>query len=186
MNSVWFRRAILRVLKFLKIKEGGLISWGEPVLQNGWIIWSPLLYFNFKSFNNPISSSFIRLQCILHNSGVIFSDFWNFHKLKRGDQISGENQFYRKFELFDSGEVSSDFWNFYKLKKGELISAVTNSAESLNYLVPPPPPPQPPPPSFCFWILKLWRSQIINCSLDSNAFYMIQKNFCQTFGISTS
>ena len=100
MNSEWFRRAILRVLKFLKIKEGGLISCGEPVLQNGWIIWSPLLYFNFKSFNNPISSSFIRLQCILHKSGVIFSDFWNFHKLKRGNQISGENQFYRKFELF--------------------------------------------------------------------------------------
>ena len=109
MNFVWFRRAILRVLKFLKIKEGGIISWGEPVLQSGWIILSPLLYFNFKSFNNPISSSFIRLQCILHNSGVSFSDLWNFHKLKRGDQISGENQFYRtnftepiqtKFELF--------------------------------------------------------------------------------------
>ena len=100
MNFVWFRRAILRVLKFLKIKEGGIISWGEPVLQSGWIILSPLLYFNFKSFNNPISSSFIRLQCILHNSGVIFSDFWNFVKLKRGNQISGENQFYRKFELF--------------------------------------------------------------------------------------
>ena len=100
MDSVWFRRTILRLFKFLQIKDGRPNFLGGTIPKNGWIIWSPLLYFNFKSFNNPISSSFIRLQCILHNSGVIFSDFWNFVKLKRGNQISGENQFYRKFELF--------------------------------------------------------------------------------------
>ena len=26
---------------FLKLKRWHLISWGEPILQNGWIIWSP-------------------------------------------------------------------------------------------------------------------------------------------------
>ena len=72
-------------LKLIKLMRGYLISWGEPILQNGWIIWSPLLYFNFRNLNDPNSLSFIRYQCLLHDSAVLFSDFWNFLKLKRGD-----------------------------------------------------------------------------------------------------
>ena len=100
MNSAWFRSTFCRVSKFLKIKEGGANFWREPILQKVWIIWSPLLYFNFKSFTDPNSSSFIRFQCILHDSGVLFSESWNFYKLKRGDLISGGNQFCRMSELF--------------------------------------------------------------------------------------
>ena len=100
MHFVWFSSTFLRVFKFLQIKEGGPNFCGEPILQNVWIIWSPLLYFNFKSFVDPNSSSFIRFQCILHDSGVLFSESWNFYKLKRGDLISGGNQFCRKSELF--------------------------------------------------------------------------------------
>ena len=99
MPSAWFRSTFLRVLKFLQIKEGGPNFWGEPILQNVWIIWSPLLYFNFKSFLDPNSSSFIKLQCVLHDLGVLFSESWNFYKLKKGDLISGGNQSYRKSEL---------------------------------------------------------------------------------------
>ena len=33
------------------------------------------LYLNFNSFKDPDSSSFIRFQCILHDSAVLFSDF---------------------------------------------------------------------------------------------------------------
>ena len=67
------------------MKEGGdLISWGEPILQNGWINWNALLYFSFKSFKDPNSSSFIRFKNILYDSRVLFSDFWNFQILKRG------------------------------------------------------------------------------------------------------
>ena len=99
MNSAWLRSTFLRVSKFLHIKEGGPNFWGEPILQNVWIIWSPLLYFKFKSFMGPNSSSLIRFQCILHDSGVLFSESWNFCKLKRGDLISGGNQFCRKSEL---------------------------------------------------------------------------------------
>ena len=119
----------------------------EPLLQKVWIIWSPLLYFNFKSFLNPNSWSFIRFQCILHDSGVLFSESWKFYKLKRGDLISGCKQFRRimwspirqlnfksfidpnslsfiRFQciLHDSGVLFSESWNFYKLKKGDLIS----------------------------------------------------------------
>ena len=83
MYSVWFRSTFQRVLKFVQIKEGGANFWGEPILQNVWIIWSPLLYFNFKSFLDPISSSFITFQCILHDWGVLFEESWNLHKLKR-------------------------------------------------------------------------------------------------------
>ena len=100
MYSAWFRSTFLRVLKFLQIKEGGPNFWGEPILQKVWIIWSSLLYFNFKSFMDPNSSSFIRSQCILHDWVVLFSEFWNFYKLKRGDLISRGNQFCRKSQLF--------------------------------------------------------------------------------------
>ena len=72
----------------------------EPILQKVWIIWSPLLYLNFKRFTDPNSSSCSRFQWILHDSGVLFSESWNFYKLKRGDLISWGNQFCRKSELF--------------------------------------------------------------------------------------
>ena len=120
--------------------------WGEPILQKVWIIWSHLLYFNFKSFKYSISSSFIRFQCILHDSGILFSESWNLYKFKRADLISRRNQFCRMSELFGppllyfkfkifldpnsssfirfqcllhgSGVSFSGFWKFYKLKRG--------------------------------------------------------------------
>ena len=95
------RKTFLRVLKFRQIKEG------EPILQNVWIIWSPLLYFNFKSFLDPNSSSFIRFQSILHELRRLFSGSWNFYKLKRGDLISQGNQFCRMCELFGSSSCIS-------------------------------------------------------------------------------
>ena len=100
MHSAWFRSSFHRVLKFLQIKEGKPNFWREPILQKVWIIWSPLLYFNFKSFMETISPSFIRFQCILHDSEVLFAESLNFCKLKRGDLISWGNQFCRKSELF--------------------------------------------------------------------------------------
>ena len=100
MHSTWFSSSFLRILKFLHIKEGGPNFWGEPILQNVWIICSSLLYFNFKNFLDPNSSSFIRFQGILHDSGVFFSEFWNFYKLKNGDLISGGKLFSKKCELF--------------------------------------------------------------------------------------
>ena len=84
---------------FEKFNRGDVIS-EEPILQNVWIIWSPLLYFNFKNFLDPHSSPFIRFQCILYDSGVLLSAFPNFYKLKRGDLISAGNQFCRMSELF--------------------------------------------------------------------------------------
>ena len=68
---------------FCKLKGRELTSWGEPILQKDWIIWVLFLYFSFRSFKDPNSSSFIRFLCILHDSGVLFSDFSNLRKLKR-------------------------------------------------------------------------------------------------------
>ena len=101
MHSAWISSTFFRVLKFLRIKEGGANFWGESILKKIWIIWSPLLYFNLKSFTDPNSSSFIRFQCIRHDSAVLFSESWNFFKLNSRDQISGPNQFSRRSELFD-------------------------------------------------------------------------------------
>ena len=113
MHSAWFRSTFRRVLKFLQTKEGGPNFWGKPILQKAWIIWSPLLYFNFKVFIHPNSLSFLRFQCILHESGVFLADSWNFLKIKRWDLISGGNQFCTKSELFRPLfciSISKDLW----------------------------------------------------------------------------
>ena len=152
MHFVWFRSTSLMVFKFLQSKEGRHNFWEEPILPNLWIIWSPLLYFNLKSFPDPNSSPFISFKCILYDSEVLRSGFSNFYKLKREDLISGGNQFCRMSELFgppllyfsfksfldpnsspfisfqcilyDSGVFLSGFSNFYKLKWWDLISGV--------------------------------------------------------------
>ena len=100
MHSAWIRSTFRRVLKFGRIKERGANFWGEPTLQNVWIIWSPLLYFNMQSSMDPNFPSLIWFQSILHESGRFFSESWNFYKLKRGDLISVGNQFCRMSELF--------------------------------------------------------------------------------------
>ena len=150
MHSAWFRSTFLEVPKFLQIKEGGPNLCGERISLKVWIFWSRFLYFNFKTFMDRNSSSFIRFQCILHDSGVLFSESWNFYKLKTGDLISGGEPILQKawiiwspilyfnFKSFtdpnsssvirfeciphDSGVLFSESWNFYKLKKGDLIS----------------------------------------------------------------
>ena len=85
---------------FYKLKRGDIISGGEPILQNVWTICSPLQYFNFKNFVDPNSFSFIKFECILHDSEGLFSESLIFYKLKRGNLISGGNQLCRKSELF--------------------------------------------------------------------------------------
>ena len=150
MHFVWFRTTSLRVFKFLQIKEGGPNFWGEPILQNVWIIWSPLLYLNLKSSMDPNSSSFIRFQSVLREPGRLFSESWNFYKLKRGGHnfwgepilqnvwIIWSPLLYFNFKsfldqnfspiisfqfiLYDSEVLLLGFSNFYNLKRGDLIS----------------------------------------------------------------
>ena len=97
IQSTYFSPVFWNSLRF---KRGlNFRGWGgKPILQNNWIasierasflgsgvlfppnIWSPLLQFNFKSFIDSNSFSFIRFQCILHGSGKLFSESWNFYK----------------------------------------------------------------------------------------------------------
>ena len=100
MHCAWFGNTFLRAFEFLAIKVWELNFWGKLILENVWIIWSSLLYFNFKSFLDPNSSWFITFQCILHDSGVRYSESRNFYNLKKGDLISGWNQFWRMSKLF--------------------------------------------------------------------------------------
>ena len=87
-------------LNFYKLKRGNLISGGTQFCGKSEFFCPPLLYFNFKSFMDPISWSFIRFQCILDDSGVPSSESSNVQKLKRGNLIFGGNQFCRRSELF--------------------------------------------------------------------------------------
>ena len=144
MHSAWLRSTFLRVLKFLYIKEGDLISGGNQFCRMSQLFGSPFCILILKALST-ISSPFVRFQCILHDSGVLFSEYWNFYKLKRGDLISAGNQFYRmsnylvpllyfnfksfldpnslSFIVFQcilhySGVLFSESSNFYKLKRG--------------------------------------------------------------------
>ena len=174
MYFAWFRRTFLRVLKLLQIKKGGPNFWEEPILQNVWIIWFPLLFFNFKSFLDPNSLSFIKFQSIMHELGRLFSECWNFYKLRRGGPNFWGKPIWRMSELlgppfcfsifknfldpnsspfitfqcilYDSGVLLSGFSNFYKLKRGDLIS-VGNQFCRMSELFGPP---------FCISILKVF------------------------------
>ena len=100
MYSAQFRSTFFRVLKFVEIRHGGSNFWREPIFEILWMIWSPLLYFEIKSFLDPNSATFIKFQCILYDSAVLLSGFSNLHKLKTRDLISGVSQFCRSSEVF--------------------------------------------------------------------------------------
>ena len=189
---------------FVKLKRADLISWGEPILQSGWIIWSPLLYFNFKNLRDPNSSSSSRFQCTLQDSAVLFSVFSNFLKLKMRELISwGEPILQNRWiiwshlvdfnfknlshsnslsssrfqcALHDSAVLFSVFSNFLKLKMGEIISWGKPILQN-GWIISSP---------FCISILKIWGIQILRHPVDFNAFYTIQKYFPHFFQISSN
>ena len=130
------------------------------------------------------------------------SEFWNFYKLKRGEKISGGNDFHRKSELFGPPFCISIlkilqtqilwhslYFNAFCLiqqyffrsfgvfrKRGDLISAGKQIYRKSELFGPP----------FYFLILKVLWTQILHHSLDFNAFCMIQRKFSQSFEISTN
>ena len=177
---------------FLKLKRGVLISWEEPILQNAWIIWSSLVYFNFRSLNDPNSFSFIRFHFILHDSAIIFSAFRKFIKLMRRDIISWREPILQnvwiiwspflhfnfrtlkdpnslsfiRFEciLYDSAVPFPAFWKFIKLRRGDLISWRNQCWRTAELFG----------PHSCTSILEVWRTQIFCNTLDFYEFYMMQ------------
>ena len=93
---------------FLELKREDLISWKEPILQKGWIIWSTLLYLNIKYLKDPNSLSFIRFKWILHDSTMLLSVSENLLKFKRGDLIGSPKEI--RSPLFNL----SKFWKLDK------------------------------------------------------------------------
>ena len=90
---------------FKNVKDSNyLISWGEPILQNGWIIWShPVLYFTFKNYKERNYGSFTAFQSVLHNTADLLWDFWNLMKLKIGDLMSrGESILHNGWIIWSS------------------------------------------------------------------------------------
>ena len=181
-----------------KLKSRDLISGGTNFAESlNYLV--PLLYFNLKSFIDPIFLSVIIFQCILHDSGVLFSEFWNFQILKRRDLISGGKQFCRKSKLLghpfcililklwwthifssfirlqcilnDSGLLFSEFWIFYKVKRGNLISCGKQFFRKPDLFDCP----------FSISIIKVLGTEFLRHSLDFNAFWMIQAYFSQSF-----
>ena len=85
MHSAWVRSTFLRFFKIPQIKDRGPNFLGKTISAERLNYLVPLLYLNSKTFKDPNSWKFIRSQCILHDSRVIFSEFSNLRKLKRGD-----------------------------------------------------------------------------------------------------
>ena len=88
MYSTWLWSTFWDFSNFHKLKRGDQIFGENQFCRKSELFDPPLLSFNFKSFKDPNSSSFIRFQCNLHDSGIPFSNFWNLYKLKTGNQIS--------------------------------------------------------------------------------------------------
>ena len=117
---------------FVKLKMVDLISWGNPVLQNVWIIWSPFLHFHFRNLEDQNFLSFIRFQWILHNSAVLFSVFQNFFKLNRGDLIAWGEPILQNGWIILSALLYFDFrnlkepdsWSFIRIQCIQHQSAV--------------------------------------------------------------
>ena len=170
MHSAWCRSTFLRVLKYLQIKEQRPNFRGKATLQKVWIIWPTLLYFNFKSFLDRISLSFIRFQCILNDSEnfaeslnyFVPASVLNFKSFEDPNSLS-----FVRFRciLHNSGVLFSESWNFLKLKSGDLISGGKQFCRKSELFGPP----------FRISILKVLWSQIDCYSLDFNAFCMIQE-----------
>ena len=202
MHSGWFRSTFLRVWKFLQIKKVNLISGMKRIWRKSEVSGNHFCISILKVLRTHILCHSLD-QCILHDSGVLFSVSWNFYKLKNGDLISGGNQFRRKSELFcphfciwifknlgteilcqslhqcvpnDSGVLFSESWNFYKLKDGDLISGLNQFRRKSELFGQP----------FCSSILKVLMTQILGHSLDFHSFSMIQDNFSQNLEISTN
>ena len=117
MRSTSFRSPLLRLLKFLQIKKWEPNFCVVAILQKVWIIWSPFLYFNLKTFKDQNSFSFVTFQSALYDSEELLSDFWNLCKLKSGVLISGGNQFCRKSELFGTPFIISNL----KLSRTQIL-----------------------------------------------------------------
>ena len=61
--------------KKIKFRERHLISWGEPILQNDWIIWSPLLYFKLKIWRTQTLRHLLDINGF-YMMGQFFSQFF--------------------------------------------------------------------------------------------------------------
>ena len=157
MDFIWFSSILVSVWKFHNFFAGS----NSAELLN--YFFRPLC-FNIKHFKDPNSSSFIRVQCILHDSEVLLSFFESFLKLKRRDLISwGEeilqNDWFNWYPLLyfnikhlkepnslsfirfqcgvhDSALLLSVLWKFPQNKEGgPNFLWGTNSAERLKNLV---------------------------------------------------
>ena len=107
---------------FLKLKRWDLISLGEAILQNSWIVWSLLLYFNFRNLKDPNFCTFIGSECILYESPVFFSGFWNFLKLKMGVLISWGEPVLQNICIIWSPPLL--YFNFRNLKDPSSLSFI--------------------------------------------------------------
>ena len=148
--------------------------------------------------------SFFTFQCLLHDSAVLFSGFWNFLQIKD----EGPNFFRRtnsaeqsnylvpllyfnissfkdpnslsciRFQwiLDDSAVFFSCFWKFFNLKRGDVISWGNQFWRTAELFG----------PSSCISILEVQKTQILCHSLHFNAFSMIQQYFSQVFANSSN
>ena len=85
MHSAWLRKPVSDFWNFPKLKREDLISWWEPILQNGWTVFpSHFCISVLKVLRTQIFCHSLALNVFCMIEGVPFSEVWNFDKLKTG------------------------------------------------------------------------------------------------------
>ena len=134
---------------FYKLKRGDLISRGNQFWRKSEWFGTPFLISILKVLRTKILCQSLHFNAFCPVSGVCFSDFWNFYKLRRGTYFLEEPILqnvwiilalllyftFKRFKhpnflsfirfqciLLHSGAPFYDFLNFYRLKRGDLIS----------------------------------------------------------------
>ena len=85
----WSGKTILQNNWIAWIEGAWFLGRKQALLKKSWIIWSPLLYFDFKTFKDPNSSSLIRFPCVLYDSEHFFCQTLEYSTKEGGPNFWG-------------------------------------------------------------------------------------------------
>ena len=85
---------------FYKLKRGDLISRGNQFWRKSEWFGTPFLISILKVLRTKILCQSLHFNAFCPVSGVCFSDFWNFYKLRRGTYFLGRTNFAERLNYF--------------------------------------------------------------------------------------
>ena len=192
MHYISLRRAFLRHLGFLEIKEGDLITGWTQFCRNFGLLDSPYCVSILEVLRTKTELHSLDLSAFCTIQEYLFKTMEVSTTIPRKVWIIWSHLLYFSFKSFKDLYSSSfirfqrhlldwvvsftDLCIFYKLKRGDLISGGKEFCQKSEFFS----------PLFCISILIVLWTEILRHSLDSNTFHMIQEYFSQSVQISTN